>query len=217
MALSSPPLIDVAAPTARAYPAPTLLWPSVRHHGEDGGSDSLKFPSLTAIKARNGARLPDQLEAFVDAAWSAQDRILVLDPYLFKPDSEQSLQERLDEILLWFPIGTAVNDIRLLTKPHPDPQQIDRQFAARTVEINQARRNGAARLQVNFGLDAFDYVHDRFAIMDGELWHFGATTGGLHRQVSAASRGWDADALDAVRFFEDAWIGDSNGHVRRHD
>jgi hypothetical protein len=219
MALLSPKLVDVVAPPPRSNLAPTLLWPSVRHYGDDGGSDSLKFPSLTAIKARYGARLPERLEAFLDAAWAAQDRILVLDDYLFKPDGDQSLQERLDEVLLWFPSELVANDFRLLTKRNPDHKEIDRQFAERAAKINQdaPRRNGAARFQVSFALDAFPYVHDRFAIIDGELWHFGATTGGLHRQVNAASRGWDADALDAVRFFEDAWGGDGNGHVRHHD
>ena len=34
----------------------------------------------------------------------------------------------------------------------------------------------------------FPYVHDRFAIIDSELLHFGSTVGGLHPDVSAATR-----------------------------
>jgi hypothetical protein len=53
-------------------------------------------------------------------------------------------------------------------------------------------------------------MHDRFSIIDNELWHFGATVGGLHHLVNAATRGWNAEAHDAVRFFNDAWDGDED-------
>lgn len=33
-------------------------------------------------------------------------------------------------------------------------------------------------------------VHDRFAWMDGEIWHFGSTVGGIKPHVTAYSRGW---------------------------
>lgn len=49
-------------------------------------------------------------------------------------------------------------------------------------------------------------LHDRFAIVDEELWHFGATVGGSHRSVTAFSRGWDAIATGAIQFFQDMWV-----------
>lgn len=33
-------------------------------------------------------------------------------------------------------------------------------------------------------------VHDRFAIMDQEIWHFGAAIGGMHGKLAAFSHGW---------------------------
>lgn len=33
-------------------------------------------------------------------------------------------------------------------------------------------------------------THDRFAIMDKEIWHCGAAIGGMHGALSALSRGW---------------------------
>ena len=33
-------------------------------------------------------------------------------------------------------------------------------------------------------------IHDRFAWMDGEIWHFGSTVGGIKPHVTAYSRGW---------------------------
>lgn len=74
--------------------------------------------------------------------------------------------------------------------------------------INTLRSKGGGKcvIEVRFTLTQnFDYIHDRFAIIDDELWHFGATVGGFHSQVSAATRGWRASDHGAVDFFELAW------------
>jgi hypothetical protein len=214
--LTPPPFVNAAAPIIRPYPQQQILWPTFHGHGDGGGSDSGAFPSLTAIKARRAACPPEALTAFVDAAGMAQDRILVLDDFLFKPQKDQSQQSRYDQILRWFPDGLVANDIRLLTNAHEDKVEqntIQKLFNKRIAAINQRepRRAGTAKVDIKFSLNReFPYVHDRFAIIDNELWHFGATVGGLHNLVNAATRGWDAAAHDAVRFFNDAWNGDGD-------
>jgi hypothetical protein len=216
--LEPPPFVNAAAPIVRPYPKQQILWPTIRGYGDDGGSDSGVFPRLTAIKARRAARPPEALNAFVEAAWLAQDRIFVLDDFLFKPQ-EGSKQSRCEQILSWLPDGLVANDIRFLTNAHEDRTEQDvmrTQFSDRIAQINRRspRRAGAAKIEIRFSLgSAFPYVHDRFAIIDSELWHFGATVGGLHNLVNAATRGWDAETHDAVRFFNDAWSGD--GDARR--
>ncbi len=204
-------------PIMRPYPEPQILWPTSLGYGHEGGSDSGTFPSLTAIKARRAACPPEALTAFIEAAWIAQDRIFVLDDFLFKPkEKSQSKQSRYEQILSWLPDGLAANDIRFLTKAHENRAEQDavqKQFNEHVAAINQRapRRAGAAKIEIRFSLGSkFPYVHDRFAIIDNELWHFGATVGGLHNLVNAATRGWDAEAHDAVRFFNDAWNGDDD-------
>lgn len=64
------------------------------------------------------------------------------------------------------------------------------------------KRNKIYRL-FNVSIHCFryhDWVHDRFAIMDQEIWHFGAAVGGMHKKLSAFSRGWK-DEGDALRNF----------------
>jgi hypothetical protein len=216
LALARSPFVDAAVPIARPYPKPQILWPTSLGHGDGGGSDSGKFPSLTAIKARRAANPPDGLSAFVEAAWMAQDRILVLDDFLFKALKDQSRQKRYDQILSWLPDGLIASDIKFLTNAHEDRDEqleIWKQFDKRIAEINQRTSRGAglAKIEIRFSLGSrFPYVHDRFAIVDNELWHFGATVGGLHNLVNAATRGWDAKAHDAERFFNNAWEGDDD-------
>ena len=216
MPLAPPPLVNATAPITRPYPERQILWPTCHGYGDGGGSDAGAFPSLTAIKARRAACPPEALTAFVEAARMAQDRIFILDDFLFKAQEDQSHQSRYEQILFWLPDGLVANDIRFLTKAHGDRAEQDairKLFSERIAAINQRtpRRAGAAKIEIRFSLGSrFPYVHDRFAIIDNELWHFGATVGGLHSLVNAATRGWDAEAHDAVRFFNDAWDGDSD-------
>jgi hypothetical protein len=219
VSLPPPPFVHTAAPVTRPYPAQQILWPSCRGHGDGGGSDSSAFPRLTAIKARQAARPPEALTAFVEAVRMAQDRIRVLDDFLFKPQGDQSLQSRYDQILRWLPNGLVANEIRFLTNAHENQAQQDairRLFNERVAAINQhtTHRTGVARIEIRFSLGSkFPYVHDRFAIIDDELRHFGATVGGLHGLVNAATRGWNAEAHGAVRFFNDAWDGDGDAQA----
>lgn len=223
MPLVLAPFIDVSMPVTRGHLKPQILWPTHPGYGDGGESDSAMFPQLPAIKARRTASPPEALTAFVNAARKAQDRILVLDDYLFKPLAGQSLQNRCDQVLNWFDADLVANDIRFLTKGHEDAAEqfsIQRQFdkCARTINTLTPRRSGKITINIRFTLGSrFPYVHDRFAIIDDELWHFGATVGGLHPLVSAATRGWSADTHDAARFFHDAWEGDDDAERRgRH-
>ena len=216
MSLALPPLVDAAAPITRPYSEKRILWPTAIGYGYRGKSDSGTFPSITAIKARRAACHPEALTEFVEAAGIAQDRILVLDDFLFKPQGSQSQQSWYEQILSWLPDGLIANDIRFLTNAHENQVEqcaIQKLFNERVAAINQRapRRVGTAKIEIRFSLGSkFPYVHDRFAIIDNELWHFGATVGGLHSLVNAATRGWDAEEHDAVRFFNDAWDGDSD-------
>jgi hypothetical protein len=223
MALAPPPFVNAGLPVKRPVPKPQILWPSAIGYGDNGGSDLVRFPPVGAIKARHSASPPESLSAFRDTARTAQDRILILDDYLFKPKKDQALQSRYDKILDWFPDRLVANDVRILTNAHADESEhhlIQQKFAERAVAINDKSRNrqGIVTIEINFNLKRdFGYVHDRFAIVDDELWHFGATVGGLHEELNAATRGWDSEQHEALRFFNDAWRGDGNStRGRRH-
>jgi hypothetical protein len=221
--LSPPAIVNAGSPVARPFPEKQILWPTSPGYGDNGGSDSCVFPSVKAIMARQAACPPEALLAFVESVWEAQDRILVLDDFLFKPLKGQSQQSRYDKILFWLPDLLVAKDIRFLTNAHGDKAERDairKLFNEHVAGINQHRshRAGMAKIEIRFSLGSkFPYVHDRFAIIDDELWHFGATVGGLHSLVNAATRGWDAEAHQAARFFEDAWKGDDDSqHGGRH-
>ncbi len=60
-------------------------------------------------------------------------------------------------------------------------------------EFKKKKQSIYERFSIKIGklIDAGSiHIHDRFAIMDGEIWHCGAAVGGMHGSLNALSRGW---------------------------
>lgn len=47
--------------------------------------------------------------------------------------------------------------------------------------------------------------HDRYALLDSDLWHFGSTVGGAQQKLSCASHGWTSHAEAFSQLFDDWW------------
>lgn len=208
------PQIDTVPKPKRPVPGKAILWAAQTGYGNMPNGDRDCFPEMRAIVARKYAIQPNPLATFGEAVSQAQDRVWVIDPYFFDPDNRGSRQDRIVHILRWMPETILANDIRFLTKSYNsnDNRAVDsdlaKQFQEHAEFINMYRSKGTGEciIQVRFTLTKnFDYIHDRFAIVDDELWHFGATVGGFHSLVSAATRGWRASDHGAEEFFKLAW------------
>jgi len=175
---------------------------------ERGGSHH--FPKdMETIHARRNSTDPKPLDAFRIAIMNAVDRVWVVDGYFLMPDRGGGADSRILTILNWLHPNLVATDIRILTRKH---SEIDEdmlglfQMCEEEINATQTRRAKQCSIQVNTRLaQDFDYIHDRFAIVDDELWHFGATVGGFHTSVNAASRGWCAVDSGAVDFFKMVW------------
>lgn len=201
--------IAIAPKAQRPFPAREILW------GSQGGGQN-RFPTSTAAWERKHSCDPVPLQKFGDAVAGAQERVWIVDEYLLMLDKGKGRPtDRVDKILTWLPLWLAASDIRLLTKPHQEVGEEDLkkfQQRARAISNHMARREKECRIEIRTHLTrACDFIHDRFAIVDDELWHFGGTAGGFHAAVSAASRGWRAADHGAFDFFEEIW----NAGVRR--
>ena len=201
--------IEPSAPAERQVHDKAIYWPGHADlSGDETTPDLSAFPTFAAMKARASARPPSPLAAFARAVRDSQDRVLIMDRFLFTSE-HGSAQVNVDAVMAWFSTGPAVSDVRLLTSASSEEQpEIARQFSelAKSINSNQSHRASRIDIRINFNLkDLIDEIHDRFAIIDNELWHFGATVGGLHPGLNAASRGWPADKHGAITFFESAW------------
>ena len=182
---------------------PQLLWPSIIHGQRIENQDISSFPTQDYIFERdkagqNGMVL--KLVAFEDAVIEAEVHILVLDPH-FDQIGANVLEPALS-------ISHAV-DVRLLTSGSGfDSEERERLRKRLTRRLNMNRVD-ARQVEVrwNTSLDKryFPFLHDRFAIIDGALWHFGSTVGGGHSSLTAASGPWAATGTRAKEFFEECW------------
>ncbi len=198
------PNIVIAPKPKPPLPASEIIWGS-----QDGGQN--RFPNLAAARQRKYSIDPVPLQKFGRAVADAQERVWIVDEYLLMPDKGKGCPaDRVDKILMWLPLCLAASDIRLLTRRHKEVGDDDlKKFEQRAQSISnhEARRGMECRIEVRMHLtqDCCNYIHDRFAVVDDELWHFGGTTGGFQASISAASRGWRAEDHGAIDFFEEIW------------
>ena len=195
------PLIPGMMPnerTLQSEPAalgpPRLLWPSIMYT-----SDASHFPTEGDVHGRRRRCLEGDslgLVAFAEAIAEAHRRLLVLDPH-FDELGMRTLREPLNHSL-------AV-EVRLLTGQSEDDTAPWRQDLERRINMGRMDHRKVPVEWRKLRRGSFPFLHDRFAVVDEALWHFGATIGGGHPGVNAASGPWSAAEVRAVGFFAECW------------
>ena len=176
---------------------PRLLWPSIMYTNAGVSSkDAPRFP--TEQDVRNRYRESERgnamrLVAFETAVIEARQRLLVLDPH-FDRVGVRALQGALEY--------SQADEIRFLTGQTADMTTWRRELE---LQINQNRTDHRVVQWRKLRRKSFPFLHDRFAVVDDALWHFGATIGGGHSGVNAASGPWPAADARAVDFFAECW------------
>lgn len=168
---------------------PQLLWPSIKY-GERGieNQDDPSFPDVQDVHGRHAASKTDttlKLIAFERAVAQTEMHILVLDPH-FDKIGAKVLGPALE--------FSKARDVRLLTGGgdgiKEEKEGLRKEF---TKYLNLNRDDGrqvAIQWSATLDKSCFPFLHDRFAIVDGALWHFGSTVGGGHHGLTAASGPW---------------------------
>jgi len=190
--------------------APALLWPSIEHPTQMRESDSKKIPSLELIGLRhkeNSEREERDVLLSCEAFWDAFRRsrfVILFDRY-----SDHKLLRRLQDELE--PSRTRTLETLLLftgTVKRADN-------AALAKAINDTLVKAKSQLVFHY-LDGMEtksapYPHDRFAVTNGEFWHFGGSVGGIERCLTAVSRGWRAKDVGVEDFVKAAWAEMAKG------
>lgn len=190
--------------------------------------DLFEFPKVWDVKSRQNCYINNRgeinyLNAFWDALQSAVKRVFILDGCFLNPETPSGadkeglinkrvsvIKEKLEGLALNQPDGL---EIKILTdSPYSADKDKENEMWASFDEVENLyqglRQQGSTGAELNVCLDLtkkFNYIHDRFAIIDDELWHFGGTVGGFNSKLSVASRGWDATQLNAIEFFNEVW------------
>jgi len=167
-----------------------------------------------AIHARRNIRDVQLFEEFSSAIGQSRERVWIIDKHLFDDDGEYpDHEQRCLRVAGWFEYTQELKSVQILTSAHASKQNyITNKFQELQEVVLEVRGSHSVPIdiKVRFSISSFPYIHDRFAIVDNELWHFGATVGGFHRDVNAASRGWNVENHKALEFFNLAWTGNSD-------
>ena len=196
-----PPRPEVEIPTD----PPKLLWPSISYTNHRVSiEDRTSFPNSWQIGDRRKRKreVVLALEAFQFAVLLAEVRVLVLDPH-FDEAGVEALAPALDG-------NRSVRDVRLLTGTGDiatDSREDARRDLTKATNADRTQSDGLVAVAWRAALNKrkFPFLHDRFAIVDGALWHFGSTVGGGFCGMTAASGPWPASDTRAVDFFNECW------------
>jgi hypothetical protein len=183
---------------------PKLIWPSLPHQDQISELDSHTIPKVALISKRrtHNKKLggDDQLLGCV-VFWEVVRRSRLV--FIFDRHMSSGLMRRLRKELtpatsrgletLLLIGGTQENDKcrSLLTdieKAYAAVQRVPKIFYVDGMKSNEA-----------------PFPHDRFAVTDGEFWHFGGTAGGIEECLTAVSRGWKAKDVGVQAFIDEAW------------
>ena len=185
-------------PSSPPSQAAQLRWPSVC-------DDLFHFPKMWQVKRRckESGRWHDgdkttlifPLSAFTSAVKNSQKCILVLDPHFDKVGVDALLPALEAET-------SRATDIRLLT----GSGKCEKEELRRLLELSRnTARTTSDQVEILWSTRKLSFLHDRFAVVDDDLWHFGSTVGGGHRGLTAASGPWPEGDTHGKRFFEECW------------
>jgi hypothetical protein len=178
MARKSSPIVQLPLPRTALTPKMIWIW-------TDPGESTCLWPKkkLSEAEIAHSHWEPKVSDEFFDALNAVSERFWVMDPYFYAKVGLASI---------WYALQhTSLPEIRVIShEPLPN--------------VWIAERNARAPAKVNIKWKkGFHELHDRFAILDDEAWHFGSTVGGGYHRFGAATRGWDADEL--ARLFINRW------------
>lgn len=194
---------SMLAPAVNTNFTPQLLIPCEAPYRDESRHH---FPCINAIDARRMASNVRLVEEFEKAISTAQ-QVWIIDRHLFSEEGRNpDHSRRISKVVDWF-YTDHIETVKILTGYHEAQKKIEENFEdlIQVVTEGRAKLGPPMTVALSFSLKIANCIHDRFAIIDNELWHFGATVGGFVRDVNAVSRGWDAEAHGAVQFFDTVW------------
>lgn len=184
---------------------PDLIWPSIPDHYADQEYDRDVVPHQTLTDKRHeyclsrqqGGREGLGCKAFWEMAAYSQ-RLLILDSH-FDGAAMRALRDELEK-------GRgSFSDLRVICMERKARGAFD-DLVKQLRDSKRIMPGGIIQMRC-WTKGERPHIHDRFAVTDDELWHFGGTVGGLQQDLTAVSRGWDAKSRRFFRFFDEVWGG----------
>lgn len=186
---------------------PTLFWTSIPDVTRATEFDSPTLPRPEVLVARhkeNKKRRPPDTLLGCKAFWDVfQNSRLVI---IFDRYSDDKLLRRIDSSLDAKAVRTMQTLLVLGGTTSINPKLVP------SIEARLVKAKSALKMYFVPGMrsDEQPFPHDRFAVTDGEFWHFGGSVVG-HEGLTGVSRGWRATDVGVEKFVTDTWAALAKG------
>ena len=207
MISNRPKDIPIDRPSEEDVTLKTIVFGSSResyYPNTKQATDLLGCPNLRDIKDRyrEGEKNALVLDSFTRTLRNASDKVWILDTYLHKNFSKNDVFESILKSIL---INKSIIDVRFYLKSKTNEEEIKEIVKFYNDLIREDRSNSRATTIALKFYDDLNYLHDRFAVVDNDLWHFGSDVGATLPSLHATSYGWNAKKLKITDFFEELW------------
>lgn len=171
------------APIETVSSSPQLFWIGTQT------SDTCLWPRVRNDHDKRSGGAP--LQEFIEILAEAKSRVWIMDTHFDGESGYAVIQPALELALEEAELQRRSFQVRILTGRLKELESWfrEKQFFHRFVEQRQWGPG----------------LHDRYALVDMELWHFGSTVGGGHPDLSCATRGWFDQARDFSQLFQNWW------------
>lgn len=189
--------------------SPQLIWTSITAADPFKEMDSLTLPVLKAVEVRyrhSSANKKSKSDALLGCQvfWEEFRRsqlVIIFDRY-----ADDHLLRRIHLELEAKGVRTMQTLVVLGGTMTINPKEL--------AAVDEVVRSTNGRLTFHFvsGMKSNTppFPHDRFAVTNGEFWHFGGTVAG-QEGLSGVSRGWRATDIGVQKFVEDTWAALKKG------
>lgn len=167
-------------------------------------TDLTQCPNLNQVRGRYNMSLKHALvsQNFQQAILNAKQKIWILDTYLHKNMKESSVFE---SILNLIKTNKQILSVRFYLRSKTNENEINELVKYYNDLIRDDKRSHqGTKIECGF-FNNLDFIHDRFAIIDNNFWHFGSDVGASNQSLHATSYGWNSDKLQITNFFEELW------------
>jgi hypothetical protein len=196
----------IPSPSVKIVERPELIWPSIPDSKEDKEHDRFSAPDHWIIKERSKHAENCQKIEFpglgCELFWEklhVSEQILILDKH-FDSHAMLTLRENLCQMVKNHGRRAIIMDLRIITA-----QDEARNLFADISKLGFFNPDAKIGCKSYKKYGEFDIFHDRFAVTDGELWHFGGTVGGIQPDLTAVSRGGSAVSQKFINLFNQVW------------
>lgn len=167
--------------------------------------DFMSFKNYYDFRSKQNLVSPE----FLKSLEQSKDRVWFLDGYLINnyiTNETKKGKNVVVQILDSIVSNSHGIEVKFFLRKVEGSKKIEQVFKEKNDLIIELHNNQVnTEIKYKYITKDFKQIHDRFAVIDNQLWHFGSDIGSSLPDFHATSFGWDAEELQVDKFFKELW------------